>query len=58
MKPNDIRAELIKRGITISDLARMVKATRQNVSMAIICGKGRWGKQKEILDKIKEIIGK
>ncbi len=58
MKPNELRGELIKRGVTVSDLARMLKTSRQNVSMAIINGKGRWGKQKEILKKIQEIISK
>ena len=57
MNPNEIRAELIRRGITISQLARMMDTSRQNVSMAIISGKGRWGKQEKILKKIQELIG-
>lgn len=57
MNPNEIRAELIRRGITISQLARMMGTSRQNVSMAIISGKGRWGKQEKILKKIQELIG-
>jgi len=57
MNPNEIRAELIRRGITVSSLARMIKTSRQNVSMAIISGKGRWEKQAKILTKIEELIG-
>ncbi len=58
MNPNEIRAELLRRGITVSSLARMVKTSRQNVSMAIISRKGRWGKQKKIIEKIEELISK
>ena len=57
MNPNEIRAELIRRGISISSLARMMQTSRQNVSMAIINGKGKWGKQEKILRKIEELIG-
>jgi len=56
-KKNLIRAELIKRGIRLSDIARMCNTSRQQVSIAISKSVIKYGKQLEIRNKIKELIG-
>lgn len=47
----------MRRGIRLSDIARMCETSRQQVSMAISKPIVKFGKQLEILQKIKELIG-
>ena len=57
MKPNDIRAELIRKGVALADIGRMCDASRQTVWFAIR-SKGERGKCARVRKKISEIIGK
>lgn len=54
-KVNEIRAELIRRGITLSDIARICQTSKQQVHLAIRANPKK-GKQLEILKKIMELI--
>ena len=54
MKPNEIRAELLLRGVRPSEIARKLKVGRAAISNVITgCGKSR-----RIQEAIAEMIGK
>jgi len=55
MKPNEIRAKLILRGIRLQDIASMCDTSKQQVYLAIR-NNPRKGKQAEVIKKILEII--
>ncbi len=56
MNPNEIRAELIRKGIALADIARMCSCSRQMVWLAVRGGNGK-GKSVIIRKKISELIG-
>lgn len=57
MTKNMIRAELMRRGVSLAKIAEMCGTSRQQVSLAISKPSVKYGKQLEIRQKIKEIIG-
>lgn len=56
MKPNEVRGELIRRGIRLTDIAKMTGESRQLVWLAIETQPENDGRTAKIWQKIKELI--
>ena len=57
MKPNEIRAELVRRGIKLTDIARMCAVSKQIVWLSILNQPSDFGgKQGKAWKKILEIL--